>query len=161
MGERLIQQMLYILTGLPKDKYKDKSIFTDFSNCKGKKIICGTSTMKAYCKHLNLKPEITFINIQHLPVAKYKIEGIFLATEGIITLNECYKKLNGQSIENQEAVMLAELLMKENKIIFIVGTAPNKDTNLYRTNNLLPRDEIVNKIIDLLQSDKKITAKKV
>lgn len=153
--------MLSILTGLPEDKSKDKSIFTDFSKCKGKKIICGTSTMKAYCKQLNLKPEITFINIKTLPVAKYKIEGIFLAAEGAITLNECYKKLKGKPVENQEAVILAKLLMEESEISFIIGTAPNKDMNLYRKNNLLPRDEIVNKIIDILPADKKINVRKV
>jgi len=153
--------MLIVLTGLPKDKHKDKNIFINFAKSEGKKVLCGTSTMKAYCKQLNLKPEITFINIQTLPVAKYKIEGIFLATEGIITLNECYQKLEGKSAENREAVILSELLTKENEIEFIICSAQNKDREFYKKNNLLSRNEIINKIIDLLPSDKKITVKKV
>ncbi|MDD5020511.1 MAG: hypothetical protein PHR82_00015 [Endomicrobiaceae bacterium] len=153
--------MLSILTGLPENKAKDKNTCIDFSKSAGKKAICGTTTMKVYCAQLNLKPEIIFTNTETLPVPKYKIEGIFLATEGVITLNDCYKKLKGEPVENQDAITLAELLKQENEIIFITGTSRNQDVIFYKKNNLLPRDEIINKIIDILPSDKKITIKKV
>ena len=160
-GRELIQQMLSILTGLSKDKVKDKNICIAFSKSVGKKAICGTTTMKVYCTQLNLKPKIIFTNTETLPVAKYTIEGIFLATEGVITLNECYRKLKGEHVENQDSIILAELLKKENEIAFIIGTAQNQDVIFYRKNNLLPRDEIINKVIDILPSDKKITIAKV
>jgi hypothetical protein len=153
--------MLSILTGLPEDKSKDKNVCVDFSKSADMKVICGTTTMKVYCEQLNLKPKIIFTNKETLPVAKYKIEGIFLATEGVITLNECYKKLVGKSVKNQEAIILAELLMEESDILFILGTVQNQDVIFYRKNNLLPRNEIINKIIDILPQDKKITVEKV
>lgn len=149
--------MLSILTGLPEDKSKDKSIFSDFSKCKGKKIICGTSTIKTYCRILNITPEIILTYTDCLPEANYKAEGIFLACEGIITLNDCYKNLSGKSVKNKNAVILSDLLKKESELKFIIGTAQNGDSDFYKLKKLLPRKEIINKIIDILPNGKKIT----
>lgn len=149
--------MLTVLTGLPKDKSKDKSILTDFSNSAGQKIICGTSTVKIYCRILNIKPEIIIDYDNALPEAYYKVEGIFLACEGIITLNECYRNLSGKTTKNKNAVILSEALKKENELKFIIGSAQNGDLDFYKLKKLLPRKEIIEKIIDILPGGKKIT----
>ena len=44
----------------------------------------------------------------------------------------------------------------ENEINFVVGTADNGQHLFYKQNNLLPRTEIIKKIIELLK-DKKVT----
>jgi len=149
--------MLTVLTGLPKDKSKDKSILTDFSNSAGKKIICGTSTIKTYCRILNITPKIIITCENDLPEAYYKLEGIFLACEGIITLNECYKNLSGKTVKNKNAVILSETLKKENDLKFIIGSAENEDADFYKSKKLLLRKEIIDKITDILPDGKKIT----
>ncbi len=149
--------MLTVLTGLPKDKSKDSSVLTNFYNLSGQKIICGTSTIKTYCRILNINPEIIINYDNALPEADYKIEGIFLACEGIITLNECYKTLSGKKVKNKNAVILSEALKKENELKFIIGTAQNEDLNFYKSKKLLSRKEIIDKIIDILPCGKKIT----
>jgi len=153
--------MLSILTGLPVNRTKDLKLFSDFAKTEGIKVICGTSTMKAYCSALNLKPEIFFSETDGLPCANYKIAGIFLASEGIITLNCCYKILAGKQSKNQTAEILSGLLKNENRISFTMGTAKNPDAVFYRTKNLLPREEIIDKIIDILPQDKKIKLIKI
>ena len=50
--------MLNILTGLPKNKNNDNDICRKFVNSIGYKIILGSSTMKMYCRELNIKPDI-------------------------------------------------------------------------------------------------------
>ena len=151
------KKMLNILTGLPKNKNKDNDICRKFANSIGYKIILGSSTMKMYCRELNIKPDIKIISATQSP--QYFISGIDISTEGVITLNECYKILSGKISDNKDAVKIVQILQKENKINFIVGTADNGELLFYKQNSLLPRSEIIEKIIELLK-DKKIIIEK-
>ena len=146
--------MLNILTGLPKNKKDDNTVCRKFANSVGTKIILGSSTMKMYCRELNIHPDIKIISATQSP--QYFITGIDIASEGVITLNECYKILSGKTSDNKDAVTVTTILTKENEINFIVGTADNEQHQFYKQNNLLPRTEIIEKIIELLK-DKKIT----
>jgi len=144
--------MLHILTGLPKDKEKDFIVCRKFSIEKGKKAICGSSTMKMYCRELNIEPEIEIIK-ETVPKVIYNIQNIDLASEGVITLNDCYKILKGSDTDNFQANELAKLIKRNKDIHFIIGTAQT-DTSLYTKNNILPRYEITKKIIDYLKNNK-------
>ena len=146
--------MLNILTGLPQNKEKDNIICNNFAKSVGYKIILGSSTMKMYCRELNIQPDIKIISATQSP--QYFITGIDIASEGVITLNECYKILSGKTSDNKDAVAVTTILTKENEINFIAGTADNGQHQFYKQNNLLPRTEIIEKIIELLK-DKKIT----
>lgn len=146
--------MLNILTGLPKNKNDDNTVCKKFANSIGYKIILGSSTMKMYCRELNIHPDIKIISATQAP--QYFITGIDIASEGVITLNECYKILSGKTSDNKDAVAVTTILTKEKEINFIAGTADNKQHQFYKQNNLLPRTEIIEKIIELLK-DKKIT----
>lgn len=147
--------MLNILTGLPLDKNKDSAICKNFADSVGTKIILGSSTMKMYCSKLNIKPNIKIIISTNLPTTKYIIEGVDIASEGVITLNECYKLLLNKTSTNKDAIEIIKLIQKEKSINFVIGMADNKQHQFYKENNLLPRIEIINKIIDLLK-DKEI-----
>ena len=149
--------MLNILTGLPQNKNNDNAICTKFANSTGTKIILGSSTMKMFCRELNIQPDIKIISATQSP--RYFINGIDIATEGIITLNECYKILSGKTSDNKDAVETVKMLQKEDEINFIVGTADNGEHQFYKQNDLLPRTEIIKKIIELLKY-KKITIEK-
>ena len=144
--------MLNILTGLPKNKEKDSAVCQKISNFGGKKAICGSSTMKMYCRELNIKPQIEIIK-DTIPQAIYHISNIDLASEGVITLNDCYKNLKGTDTDNFQANELAKLIKRNKDIHFIIGTAQT-DTSLYTKNNILPRYEITKKIIDYLKNNK-------
>lgn len=146
--------MLNILTGLPKNKNDDNIICKKFANGIGYKIILGSSTMKIYCRELNINPNIKINSATQSP--QYFIKGIDIASEGVITLNECYKILSGKTSDNKDAVDITTILTKENEINFIVGMADNGQHQFYKKNNLLPRTEIIEKIIELLKN-KKIT----
>ena len=146
--------MLNILTGLPKDKKEDNTICNKFINSIGYKIIMGSSTMKMFCRELNIKPSIKIISATQSP--QYFIKEIDIASEGVITLNECYKMLLGRKSDNISAIEITNLIKKENIINFIIGTANNGEYLFYKRNNLLPRIDVIKKIIELLK-DKKIT----
>jgi hypothetical protein len=148
--------MLNILTGLPQNKKDDNTICNKFANSVGYKIILGSSTMKMYCRELNIKPDIKIIFETQSP--QYFINGIDFATEGVITLNECYKILLGKISNNKSAIEVVNLIKKETIINFIIGTADNGESLFYKQNNLLPRIEIIEKIIELLKN-KNITKK--
>ena len=148
--------MLSILTGLPADEKNDKLFVERFMSVDAIKVICGSSTMKMFCRIQNIIPEIKIIFEKNIPVAKYKIENINLATEGIITLNSCYKYLINNKIKTiDDAVNLAGFFNKCQTINFFVGTAQNIDSNNYKNFGLLTRIEIVNKIVDFLKQKNK------
>ena len=146
--------MLNILTGLPKNKKDDNSICNKFANAIGTKIILGSSTMKMYCRELNIEPNIKINSATHTP--QYFINGINFASEGVITLNECYKILSDKTSNNKDAIEIIKILKSEQEINFIIGTADNGEHQFYKQNNLLPRIEIIQKIIELLKN-KEIT----
>ncbi len=148
------KKMLNILTGLPKNKNNDNDICMKFANSIGYKIILGSSTMKMYCRELNIQPNIKINSATQSP--QYFINGIDFANEGVITLNECYKILSGNNSDNISAIEVIKLIQQENEINFVVGTADNGQHLFYKQNNLLPRTEIIKKIIELLK-DKKVT----
>lgn len=150
--------MITILTGLPSNKNDDSKICREFAAVKGIKAICGSSTMKMYCRELNIIPKIEIINgCKMLPEASYKIAGIDFACEGVITLNQCYRILAGESKACGQAAQIVNLLKSAKSVHFIIGTADNKETETYLKNNLLPRKEIINKITAVLNAQIKIT----
>ena len=146
--------MLNILTGLPKNKNNDNIVCNKFANSIGYKIILGSSTMKMYCREQKTEPVIDIIKSTQTP--KYLIKGIDFSDEGVITLNECYKILSGKNSDNPSAIEIVNLIKKEDTINFIIGTSDNGELLFYKQNNLLPRIEIIKKIIELLKH-KKIT----
>jgi len=152
------KKMLNILTGLPKNKKDDNTVCKNFANSIGYKIILGSSTMKMYCRELNIEPKIKINSATQSP--QYFINGIDFANEGVITLNECYKILYGNNSDNISAIEIAKLIIKENEINFVVGTADNGQHLFYKQHNLLPRTEIIKKIVELLK-DKEITIEKI
>ena len=143
--------MLTILTGLPKTRKKDSIACKEFLMTKGKKAICGSSTMKMYCRELNIEPKIEIVN-ENMPQVRYYIPNIDLASEGAITLNDCYKILNKNIVDNFQANILANLIKEDKNIFFIIGTAET-DISLYERNNILPRFEITKKIINYLKNN--------
>ena len=79
--------MIHILTGLPHNKNNDKNVCINFSKSVGHKIILGSSTMKMYCRELNIKAKIEILKTDNLPTPKYLIDGIDIASENLAASN--------------------------------------------------------------------------
>jgi len=149
--------MLSILTGLPADKQNDKLFVQQFISIVATRVICGSSTMKMFCRIQNITPKIKIVFEKNNPVAKYEIENINLATEGVITLNSCYKYLIGEKIEfSDNIVKLVELFNKSQTINFFIGLSQNKDSVNYEQFGLFTRKQIMEKIIFYLKQKNKI-----
>jgi len=77
-------RILNIAVGPPAIKNKDEEMSRAFVNTSGKKIVCGGTTSKIIAKAMNTKVR-TVVSRGNLP-SKVEIQGIDLATEGLITL---------------------------------------------------------------------------
>lgn len=79
---------LNIAIGLPESKTSDKQYIQDFFKKSGKKIVCGGSTAQFFSRALDSQFKTDQKkNINDIP-SKYFVEGIDLATEGMLTLNK-------------------------------------------------------------------------
>jgi hypothetical protein len=147
---------LYILSGAPSSKEKDKSAIEEFVSLNGKKAVCGSTTLKIFCEithaSVRLKPESL---IEGNP-PQYEVEGLEFASEGILTLNAVFADLH----KGEKKLPLSQLMLKAGEIIFITGGARNKlhDESFFRSSGVLPRDEIIDKIIRILEREGKPAA---
>jgi hypothetical protein len=152
----VMQNKFYILSGPPFLKEKDETVIKNFASLKGAKAVCGSTTLKIFCavtgKIAKLKPE-SFIP-DNPP--EYEVSGLDFASEGILTLNAVFADL-----KNGVKHPLSKLMLKADEIIFIEGASQNKlyDKKLFKRENVLPRDEIIDKIIISLRQAGKTVIK--
>jgi hypothetical protein len=150
-------RQLLICSGPPYTAAKDKYLANAVKNFKGNKILCGGTTSNIISRELNLEivPEPIEKMIYGLPPA-FKMEGIDLVTEGILTLETVYKML--KIIQNQEipsdgpAADIVRYMMNADVIHFLVGTCVNmahQDPNL--PVELEIRRNVIKKIIRILE----------
>ncbi|MCX7772867.1 MAG: serine/threonine-protein phosphatase [Clostridia bacterium] len=129
---------LSIMVGPPSDRAEDKSVITSFYARKGKKVVCGGTTSQIVARHLGVevKTNFDYFNPNVPPTAE--IEGIDLATEGVLTLRRTLEHI--KACESRDSTMkdfvslnkkdgasrLAKILMEEStNVHFIVGRAMN------------------------------------
>lgn len=84
-------RVLNILTGPPSNEAKDAEVVRRFMEMKGSKAVCGSTTTEI-CARLLKTPAVIkgSTSDDYLKPPSYEIEGIDLATEGAITLNQVY-----------------------------------------------------------------------
>jgi hypothetical protein len=148
--------VLNILTGPPSKKAKDAETVRAFMEMKGGKVICGSTTIEIVARHC--RTPVTIIQIPdayHQPPA-YQLDGVDLATEGAITLNQVYnileekeEKLNPDS----PVSTLYRMLHASDTINFFVGSSSNPahKTIAFRQMGILPREAIVLLLVDKLR----------
>lgn len=150
-------RQLLICSGPPFTATKDKYLANAVDTFKGNKILCGGTTSKIISRELNKEiiPE-SLENLNYgLPPA-FKMEGIDLVTEGILTLDQVYQML--KTIQNQDipvdgpAAAIVRFMMNADVIHFLVGTCVNiahQDPNL--PVELEIRRNVIKKIIRILE----------
>jgi len=149
-----------ILTGPPENKEDDYIQVNSFMRAEGLKIICGGSTSQMLSRIAKKTMEVEE-NKSFISLPTYKIKGIMLATEGVITLNQvCNILYHNVDVKNEESPVyeLVEYLKIADKVVFFVGLANNlSNDNLVLTQQgIQNRYEVVNLIADYLREEQKL-----
>ncbi len=154
---------LCVLSGAPLSKNDDERIVNKFLSFEGKKAVCGSTTTALFCRVTGQKAAISPELYTDFNPPEYKIEGIDFASEGAITLNRCFGALNGDKPDNVSA-KLAGLMLYSQNIHFIIGRSVNKghDKQLFKSMEVLPRSEIIGKIMrKLIEYKKNVTKEEI
>ena len=122
-----------IFTGPPYHQEKDNFYAKTFMEFKGKKAISGGTTANIISRELNIpiSSDIS-INSGKLP-GLFKMDGVDLVTEGILTLTKTFEYLENGNVENNAAKTLMDFMLDSDCINFLVGAQMNKahyDPNL-------------------------------
>lgn len=149
-------KMLTILTGLPQNRLMDMALVERFMEMPGKKVVCGATTAAAVARILGRTVHIEN-HTSHLVVPpNYHIDGIDLATEGAVTLNQLNNILDihiDQFDEQNPVTELYDLVTWADRIYFLVGSAKNPaNDHLYFTQcGVLNRQKVVSVIAEKLK----------
>ena len=123
-----------VFTGPPTDKTNDAKYINKFQNADGFKIVCGGTTANIIAKVLNKKMEVNTTSDNAFTPPQYRIEGIDLATEGAVTLNQLYNVMDEErSLMNDDSpvTQLYDYLMNSDKVVFYLGSV-----NLYAESDI-------------------------
>lgn len=154
-------RVVNIFTGPPKNEEKDAEAVKKFLELDGLKIICGASTAKLVSRELGKNLVIDEKFTSSISPPNYKIDGIDLVTEGIITLNQLYNiwDEDESKLEKFNPVTdLYTLLKVADRINFIVGTADNPATEdiTYSQLGLLKRKKIIPLLLEKFNKEGKV-----
>ncbi len=121
-----------VLTGPPADRSADKAVVTSFTSCLGFRAVCGGTTAKIVAHYLggkSLEVDLTTMKSDVPPLAR--IDGIDLATEGILTLTKTRDLLHSGASKDtvkfhtDGASELVRLFLDVDHIHFMVGMGLN------------------------------------
>ncbi|HON66302.1 MAG TPA: SpoIIE family protein phosphatase [Phycisphaerae bacterium] len=145
-----------ILTGPPAQKTDDTAVARAFVQLEGKKVVCGGTTAKLVSQQLKRRLAVGSDTSMIAP-PDYRLDGIDLATEGAVTLNQAYNILDEdpRRYERDTGVTrLCEMLRGADYVRFIVGTARNDGHGdiSFRQRGILHRHTIVSLLADKLRT---------
>lgn len=119
---------LLVLSGPPFEKKRDGEFARMLDTFDGRRAVCGGTTAEIVARELG-RPLVTDLATARggLPPIS-TMEGADLITEGILTLTEVSRILEGKKItrEKTSASRLAALLEESDRIRFVVGTRVNE-----------------------------------
>jgi len=128
--------------------------------------LSGGSTAKMVARELKTTLEIKEDSLANaISPASYKITGINLVTEGIVTLNHVYNLIDEDTskfIDESDVFEYCEFLKLADRINFFVGKSTNLDMDSiqFRQQRILPRQKIVPLLINWLQENGKLVVVK-
>lgn len=119
---------LLVLSGPPFEKKRDAEFARMLDTFDGRRAVCGGTTAEIVARELG-RPLVTDLATARggLPPIS-TMDGADLITEGILTLTEVSRILEGKKItrEKTSASRLAALLEESDRIRFVVGTRVNE-----------------------------------
>jgi len=142
-----------IFTGAPYEQRQDSYYANIFDKFPGKKAICGGTTATVIGRELGRQVSMnTDAPAGDLP-PQFRMEGVDLVTEGILTLNRALSYLENDQLDRRDpAGALVKFMMNSDTIHFIVGVKLNQahfDPNQPETLEI--RREVVRKITSVLK----------
>jgi hypothetical protein len=149
-----------LLSGPPKQKAGDEKLVRDFLVHQGIRVIAGGSTAQMAARIMNSSLEIAGNENSITPPA-YKIDGVELVTEGMVTLNQVYHLLE-EDPENYSqgspASELAYYLKMADRVNIWQGDAENLGEGKieFRQQGLLSRKKIIDRLVKRLESQGKL-----
>ncbi len=118
-----------ILTGPPNRKQDDGPVARAFTRLEGRKIVCGGTTAKIIAHQLKRRLAVAADTTSMVAPPDYDLEGVDLATEGAVTLNQAYNILDEDPARyehNTGVSQLCEMLRSADRVRFYVGGALNE-----------------------------------
>lgn len=155
--------MLCVLSGPPLLKTNDELTVKKLLSFEGKKAVCGSTTMDIFCRVTGKKAKIDATFFTDFMPPEYEIEGLDFASEGAITLNQCFNIINDSEMLQKAQTppaKLANLFAAADIIHFIEGMSVNKGHSdiMFKQMGILPREEIIYKISEeLIKADKVVS----
>lgn len=149
-----------LLSGPPSNKAEDETFVNSFWAKQGIKVIAGGSTAKMAGRVKRIKVDIATAENNITPPA-YKIDGIELVTEGMVTLNQVFHLLD-EDPENyparSPASELAYLLKMADRVNIWQGNAENTGAGQieFKQQGLLKRVKIIQLVADRLRQQGKL-----
>jgi hypothetical protein len=150
-----------LLTGPPADPARDGEVVRAFLQDEGAKVVCGGTTAGVVAREMDTGAVVDSKSLHAYAPPRYRLDGIDLATEGAICLNQLYNIFDapGLRFEGKNAVTdLYDLLQSADRVKFIVGKAANPDGNSvhFRQQGILQRRQIVPLLADKLRAADKL-----
>lgn len=90
--------MVNIFTGPPAQSGDDRKVIENFLALPGTRIVAGATTAQIVARHLGRELKINTADTSMIAPPGYSIEGIDLATEGAVTLNQLYNIFDAELI---------------------------------------------------------------
>jgi len=144
-----------IFTGPPSHRGYDDILMKEFWESPGPKVVCGATSAQSVSRFLG--KELGMSKIFHSPIEPpaYDIQGIDLATEGAVTLNQVYRLLGELTDPDPQSPVhaLCDMLQQHDTIRIWCGTAQNTGNQgvRFKQMGVLSRGEILPKIVDKLR----------
>lgn len=154
-----------IISGPPTDKALDDEVFKGFMAQEGIKVACGGTTAQILARELK-KPLVMIDDSQNaLSPPKYKIAGVSLVTEGIVTLNQVYNLLGEDTSDLMDESSVYELnhfLNMADKVNITIGHAENTGIGdiQFRQQGILNRKSIIPLVVEKLTQAGKLVVLK-
>jgi len=151
--------IINILSGPPSNKDMDKQLIDNFLSKEGIKIICGGATAKLAAREMKKSIIVQTQDLDEITPPKYKIEGINLVTEGVVTLNQVYNLIDDPIPDGSSPVFeLLHFLNNADRVNFITGDARNVDAKqlVFKQKGILQRNKIIPLIAKKLEEKGKL-----
>ena len=145
-----------VFTGPPAKKQNDAEAVRSFMERGGLKVVCGSTTAEMVARERHVTVSVKDVSGAFHKPPSFEIEGIDLATEGAVTLNQVYNILDerAETLDRNSSVSsLYKLLHASDRIDFMVGTAlnPGHEGIVFRQMGMFPREVIVQLLAERLR----------
>lgn len=147
---------LTIATGPPARAAKDGEYVAEFMARPGAKVVCGSTTTEIVARELNREARLCPVDASFGSPPEYAIDGIDLATEGAVMLNQVCNLLDEPAENLGDGVVerLCKMMRQADAVHFMLGGAGNAAHGglLFKQIGVLPRKKALGLIAEKLKT---------